>query len=79
MKLCSAHPKYKALRMPRVPCQECWTAWFNVGPLVEAAKTFVERCERGEVRSRRTYTALKAALVAQRAAKMPAHWLKDLL
>ncbi len=28
----------------------------------EACKEFVERCEKGEIRSRRTYTRMKAAI-----------------
>ena len=32
--------------------------------LVEAARTFVERCERGEIRSRKSYATFKAALAA---------------
>lgn len=24
---CRAHPKYKALRRPRVLCEQCWAMW----------------------------------------------------
>ena len=24
---CKKHPKYKVMREPRVPCNDCWVAW----------------------------------------------------